>query len=46
MCSVTYPEIFLGDRFQQGAVMPRMVPGQSAGGDQAAKLPEAPKIVL
>ena len=32
--TVTYVEIFLGDRFQQGVL----------GGDQAEKLQEAPKI--
>ena len=43
---VTYPEIFRGERFLQGVWEGAflMGPGQSSGGDQTAKLPEAPRI--
>ena len=45
--SVTYPPIFGETDFSRGferRVMPPYGPGQSHGGDQAAKLPEAPRI--
>ena len=45
--SVMYPEIFWETDFSRGfgeAVMLPVVPGQSLGGDQAAKILEAPRI--